>query len=138
MLSPTRVTPQQVHHIPLDVLVTLLPPSGHNGTGHQIAEEVRGEFARMVTSPALRDCQSWQEAWNGWTGAGPGRPGIIRYTPARCAECRGRRYSTRNLSRNIARTGTPFVCGGCNGSGRGKPASVTALHAREPETGTTR
>lgn len=61
-------------------------------------------------------------AWNTWVAT---RHGVFRFTPARCVHCRGRGVSTRNLPRNLSRTGSPHVCGECRGTRRGRPVAIT-------------
>lgn len=96
--------------------------------------EISEVFARYLTSANGRAAATWQEAWNAFTGATPNRAGIIAYTPLRCRECKGKRYSTRNVARNFARTGHAMACGECRGSGRGQYVRAVARYAFIPET----
>lgn len=123
--------PRIAHHIDGRHLLALLPR-----VPQVELHEVRTEFARFLSTPAGRAHATWQEAWNAFTGATPTRPGVITYTPNRCRECAGRRYSHRNVSRNLARTGNPSVCGECRGTGRGSQVRETARYASAPNTDT--
>lgn len=94
--------------------------------------QVRCEFARFLTSQHRADYTTWQAAWNAFTGAAPRQPGTLRYRTARCPECHGRRFSARNVARNLSRTGNPHACYECRGSGRGKLVTKTALYIQPP------
>lgn len=94
--------------------------------------EIREMFARYLMSANGRAHATWQEAWNAFTGATPDRSGVVSYTPLRCRECKGKRYSTRNVAKNFARTGSTMPCGECRGSGRGQPVRETARYAAVP------
>lgn len=126
MSQPARLDPRVAHAIDGRHLLHLLPH-----VDQMDLHEIRGEFARAIQSmrtPAL----TWQDAWNAWTGAGPGRLGQITYTSVRCKECKGRRYSTRNIARNLSRTGSPYICPECRGSGRGGRVQQRATYAPAP------
>lgn len=89
--------------------------------------EIRHEFARYA-STGRAQYDSWQAAWNAMTGATKNRPGHLRVTPSRCADCHGRRF---RLDRRLGQfTG----CMTCNVTGRGQPVRLVALYAPEPET----
>lgn len=123
--------PRIAHHIDARILLAHL---------HQASQsdlfEIRREFARYLTTrrtPRGTE-ESWQDAWNEWTGATPHQPGQVRFHTPRCPECKGRGFSTRNVARNFARTGNPYVCPECRGTRRGKWVTVTATHIRPPQT----
>lgn len=119
--------PRIAHLMDARILLGLLP---HVDQSH--LWEIRREFARALTASNVRQSETWQEAWNMWTSATPERPGQVRYTPARCTECHGRGFSHRNISRNLARTGHPGVCGGCRGTRKGTSQVIAARHASVP------
>jgi hypothetical protein len=97
--------------------------------------EVRREFAQYLSTRHSRASHTtWQGAWNDWTGATPHRSGQIRFHTPRCPECKGRGFSHRNISRNIARTGHPSACFECGGTRRGKWLTVPATYITPPET----
>lgn len=56
--------------------------------------DVRQEFISWVAG-RRGQYESWQHAWNDWTGAAEGRPGMIRMHVL-CPDCRGRMYSTKH------------------------------------------
>lgn len=123
---PKRVDPRVAHVIDGRAMLALLP---HVDQGD--LHTIRREFGYYLNG--RRTHETWQEAWNAWTGATERRGGEIIYTTPRCGTCKGRRYSTRNIGRNIARTGSPMICGECNGSGRGQRTRQAARFARLPE-----
>lgn len=123
------LTARVIHYLDARHLLTLLPYLDQSDL-----HEIRNEFARFVDGAARRSpFTSWQEAWNAWTGAHPDRPGQIEYTPARCHTCGGKGWNTRTVSRNLARTGHPAICGDCRGSRRGQRTRQVARYARLPE-----
>ena len=123
---PNRLDPRVAHTIDARALLYLLPH-----VDQMDLPEIRTEFARSIQTLRV-PVATWQEAWNTWTGATPGRPGQITYTRLRCKVCKGRRYSTRNIAQNLARTGNPHICSECNGSGRGGRVRQQAAHAPTP------
>ena len=44
----------------------------------------------------------------------------------------GKGFDHRNVSRNLARTGSPYVCGECRGTRRGKWVTLTATYITPP------
>lgn len=77
--------------------------------------DIRQEFARYLTSREGRDAATWQEAWNRWTGATAPHVGGRITILTKCKSCHGRGFSSRNVARNLARTGHPMACGECRG-----------------------
>lgn len=118
------IDPRAAHNISIRLLVGLMP-----GISHEDLFDVRREFARYLTTRQAATARTWQEAWNSWTGAVEGRPGFINYTPARCSNCRGRRWSVSRPGYNMTRTGSPSVCGDCRGTGRGTSTRQSAQYA---------
>lgn len=59
-------------------------------------DELRKEFADFVMGQRTQYA-SWQQAWNVWTHAQPGQPGVIRLTQ-RCRRCRGRGIDMRRAT----------------------------------------
>lgn len=125
---PTRLNPYSAHHIDGRILLALLPHLDQSDL-----MTIRSEFGYYLAGRGGM-VATWQEAWNAWTRATEHRDGEIAYTPTRCSTCRGRRISTRNVARNISRTGSPYVCGECNGSGRGRRTRQRARYVRVPES----
>lgn len=115
------------HLIDARHLVMLVP---HLGQQH--FNQVREELAHHIQVSRSRDFDTWQEAWNDWTGARPERPGHIRFRTRRCPACNGRRIDHRHAARNLARTGNPMICGECRGTGAGAMIDNIALHAIVP------
>lgn len=81
---------------------------------------IRRLFAQWV-AVSRRDWWSWQEAWNHWISATP-HWGTVRYVPARCPGCHGRRFDGRR----------GWLCHTCLGAGKGR-ALVTQPARRIPE-----
>lgn len=105
-----------------------------HGLDQSNLREVRHEFARYLSVPQVRSQHAtWQAAWNAWTSATPARAGTIRFHTSRCPACHGKGYSHRNVSRNLARTGSPIACYECGGSRRGKWLTVRAVYITPPE-----
>lgn len=77
---------------------------------------------------------TWQAVWNVVTGATPTRPGCISHTPVRCRACSGRQWSVRRPDVNMARTGSPYICGECRGTGRGTGAVRAVARYAAPPT----
>lgn len=98
---------------------------------------LRQEFAQYLTTRAASSHQTWQEAWNAWTGATPHTPGQITYTPPRCKDCHGKGFTHRHVQRNLTRTGNPYLCGTCRGTRRGTRTRQPARYAPIPEPATT-
>lgn len=121
------VDPRTAHMIDGRTLLGLLPHVDQSDL-----QTLRQEFARALSNPRMRSVPTWQEAWNVWSGATPGRPGQIAYTPLRCKSCHGRGFNPRTISRNLARTGQPTVCGDCRGMRRGQRTTQVARHADVP------
>lgn len=95
--------------------------------------EIRQEFARFLTSPLGRRAETWQEAWNRWTGATPHAAGRIDIS-TRCRDCSGRGFTHRNAARNLARTGSPMGCANCGGvPGRLVRTTVRATFIPPPQ-----
>lgn len=130
--KPKRVDPRVAHMVDARALLALLPHVDQSDL-----HTIRQEFGYYLNGRSARH-ETWQAAWNAWTGATEQRSGEIIYTTPRCRTCKGRRYSTSNVSRNIARTGSPMICGECNGSGRGQRTRQQARFARLPEKPETR
>ena len=131
MSQPVRLDPRIAYNVDGRTLLFLLPH-----VDQMDLHEIRSEFARAIQ--AMRaPAATWQDAWNAWTGATPHSPGQITYTRIRCKICRGRRYNTRNIARNLSRTGSPIVCGECNGSGRGGRVHQSTRYAPTPPAGGT-
>lgn len=96
---------------------------------------LRREFATYLSTRYSRaKHDTWEAAWNDWTGAAPHRVGQVQFTTARCSECKGRRFSHRNVARNLSRTGNPSVCFECRGTGKGTRVSLPATHMPAPPT----
>lgn len=123
----TPLDPRSAHALDGRTLLGLLPHVDQSDL-----HEIRIEFARYLTSREGRSHATWQDAWNAWTRATPTRPGSIDYTPLCCGDCKGRRFSARNLSRNLTRTGSATMCGECRGSGRGQRTAQTTQYAPPP------
>lgn len=86
--------------------------------------EVRRAFASSYQA-RVGGYTTWQEAWNAWTRASPGRPGEISYTPILCPECRGRHIDRRTWQ----------PCAACFGTGKARrPVRQVALYAAPSET----
>ena len=105
---------------------------------------VQRAFARHISVAARGNgYSSWQDAWNDFIDTRhPQQPGTLRFTTDRCPDCPGRGMpATRNISRNISRTGSPYICGTCRGSGRGQNTRLQARYATpsqqplDPQTG---
>lgn len=122
------LNPQTAYQVDARILLTHLP---HVSQGD--LNQVRSDFARYLTTAAARDCVSWQDAWNKFTGATPRRAGSLRYTTSRCPDCKGRRFNTHNIVHNLSRTGSPYICGACGGSGRGQSVTVAARYINPPQ-----
>jgi hypothetical protein len=71
-------------------------------------DELRRGFADFVHG-SRKQFSCWQEAWNDWTDARPGQPGLFRVTQ-RCHRCRGRGIDMRR----------GMVCTDCMGRRRTK------------------
>lgn len=122
------LNPQIAHLVDAGTLRRSVP-----GLSPSDLHDVRSEFAWFLTTPRARATyQTWQEAWNAFTGATPHRPGALNYTTSRCSACNGRRYDHRRIARNISRTGSPYICGECRGTGRGQRVTKTALYVEPP------
>lgn len=95
---------------------------------------IRQEFARFLDIAFTRGTRSgepytsWQAAWNHFIG--PTR--TIEYRTPRCRDCR-HGVTHRNVGHNLSRTGHPYVCGTCRGTGRGTQVRQQALLATVPE-----
>lgn len=122
--GPRPVTAADVHRLPHGSLAALVP----SATDLDL-HDIRSAFALAVTSPALRQSASWQEAWNAWTRTQGHRGGAVVFTATRCRTCRGRRFDPSRPGYNFAHTGNFFVCGACHGGGRGGRTSLSALPA---------
>lgn len=119
--------PRIAHQIDGRTLLALLP---YVDQSH--LPEIRQQFGRFLSSRRGLTHPTWQAAWNDWTGATPHRAGTIEFRPSRCGTCHGRNVTTRNISRNISRTGSPYMCGDCvNGV---RPIRQPARYADVPET----
>ncbi len=112
---PGHADPSLAHHIPADELRALLPEAVPS---HLPAARI--ELARHITARGDRGrpFTSWREAWDDLTGAAHPGGGALTLRSVTCPACRGRGVTTRNLSRNLARTGHPNVCGQCDGRRR--------------------
>lgn len=122
------VDPRTAHLIDARVLFSLLP-----NVNQADLWTIRQAFARYLSTRRAQRAETWQEAWNQWSGATSGRLGNIEYRTPRCRECKGRGFETRRMARNLARTGSPVVCGECHGSRRGSLVRQPARHATLPE-----
>ncbi|WP_114906840.1 hypothetical protein [Ornithinimicrobium murale] len=92
----------------------------------ELGQDIRWALANHIYADrVVYTC--WQEAWNDLTGATPHRAGQLRLTPDRCQDCHGRRFA---LDRRLGQFGP---CTSCMGRGNGKPLTLTALYATEPE-----
>src|SRR5665647_3045370 len=117
--TPRRLDPAVAHMIDGRTLAHLMP-----GGDQLYFPDVRRELAQHIAASAPRArFGTWQDAWNDMTANGQ-RP--IRLPSATCPQCRGKGFSTRNVARNLTRTGHPAMCGECMGRRR---TSVT-LQAR--------
>lgn len=104
---------------------------------------VQRAFAHHISAARGSGYPTWQDAWNDFIGTRhPQQTGTLHFTTDRCPDCPGRGMpATRNISRNISRTGSPYICGTCRGSGRGQRLSLPAKHATpshqptHPQTG---
>lgn len=130
---PSALDPRIAHQIPGRLLVQLLP-----GTDQSLHSEVRREFALWLTSPRGRaPVESWQEAWNRWTGATAMTPGRVSVMQPRCPDCR-HGMAKRPSPRNASRTGNMMLCGTCRGTGRGGRVTVAARYAQPSASGVDR
>lgn len=110
-----RLDPQVAHRIPASELIALVT----SGRGQEYLSDLRVLLARQIQAGHVRrPCATWQDAWNDLTGAAAHRPGRLTLHGVRCPTCHGRGFDTRHISRNLARTGNPTVCGECRGSRR--------------------
>lgn len=121
--------PQIAYRINARDLLSLLPYFDQSDLN-----DLRREFSQYLWSQNRRNnaTATWQEAWNAWSGAQPHRAGSVRFTPARCKECKGRRFSHHNVMHNLNRTGSPHLCGACSGSGRGTSTIINPRYAAIP------
>lgn len=87
--------------------------------------DIRRELATEILH-ARTEITCWQDAWNSLTGATEDRLGQLRLSPAKCSECRGRRFSTRSIQRGSN------VCLTCHGSGRGRSETLRTRYAAAP------
>jgi hypothetical protein len=83
-------------------------------------DELRREFSAFVHG-SRDEFESWQDAWNAWTGAGPTRPGLFRLTQ-RCRRCRGKGIDMRRH----------MVCVDCMGRRRTKVTVHTRYLQKVP------
>lgn len=121
------IDPRVAYHLGASALRSLVPRA-------DVSEqyEIRRQFAQYLGTAAGRRCGTWQEAWNALTGAREHLPGEIVIVRRRCSGCRGRRLNPRTVSRNLARTGSPHVCGQCRGTGTEGPVRFATRFARTP------
>lgn len=119
--------PRLAHLVDARVLLAHLPRSSQSDLF-----EIRRAFGNYLATRDGRRHGTWQEAWNGFTGAAPQRPGEVRFHVARCPDCHGRGFDHRRVSRNLARTGQPFACGTCRGTGRGQWVTHVATFIAPP------
>lgn len=84
---PNGATVQQIHALPFSVLAQAVP----SRRPFDVGDELRQEFARWVLGQA-QQFDSWQSAWNCWTGASPVRAGRLDLR-IRCPNCHGRRLA---------------------------------------------
>lgn len=95
--------------------------------------QIRQDFARYLTSNLGRRAETWQDAWNAWTGATPHMAGRITIL-TRCKSCSGRGFTHKHAARNMARTGHPMGCGECGGiPGKRVRTTIRATHIAPPE-----
>jgi hypothetical protein len=94
----------QVHHIPARAFAEALP-HWRPFSDHY---ELRREFAGWVMRQR-QQFQSWQQAWNAWTGATPTRAGRVAMHVT-CPDCKGRLFSVKR--------GIPGPCMTCMGRRR--------------------
>lgn len=108
----------QIHQIPHRVLADALPQL-RPFDAHQ---ELRRAFAAW-TAGARQNFDSWQDAWNAWTHATPGHPGVVELQTL-CPDCHGRLFTTRH--------GVPGMCTSCMGR-RTRHVRTIALWQHPPE-----
>lgn len=114
---------QQVHSLPTAVLGAALPQL--RPLERDDLQEVRTTFTRWLQGNRVQFA-SWQQAWNDWTGATPGRAGCVSFNRVRCPNCHGRRYDARH--------GT--MCRTCLTSRRWRQVTTVALHQKAPDGAT--
>jgi len=107
-----------IRHLPGQVIASAL-----RGSPRLDASDVRQEFLSWA-SGQRDEYDSWQAAWNAWTGASQSRPGQVRLH-VMCPTCRGRMFDIR--------TGTSRPCPTCMARKR-VWLNATALWQPLPET----
>jgi hypothetical protein len=97
--------------------------------------DVRRELARFIQIQQRRETpfENHYDAWNAFVGASPTRPGTLTYTSPRCHDCQGRGFTSRNITKNLSRTGSPYTCGTCRGTRRGQRQDVPARYMTSPQ-----
>lgn len=127
--SPRPLDPAVAHHIDARTLLGLLPY-----VDQRHLSSIRIELARHIQAGGTRRerLTTWQGAWNDMTGATDRRDGQLRLRNVACSQCHGKGFDVRHPGRNLARTGSPSICGECRGSRR-SDVTVRARFARALE-----
>lgn len=115
LLHP-RFIAAQAHRLDARLLLAALPHLDHVDLF-----TVRSEFSRWAAGTG-RGWPSWQDAWNAWASAQRHAPGAVRFTPARCVRCHGRRFDRRTFT----------ACMECHGTGRGRRTTTQTAMWIEP------